>query len=588
MAPTCLPPPARAPLPLPIQLPLPIRALLLAWLLAWLLCHTDMAAGADAAAPFGPPPAHAIPPALKQPAAAATLPSDAQLQAAGARIGRIEIHIVQIFDLSDPADNNWLFRLADRLHIPTRPSVVRAQLLFHSGDRYSRRLLDESARNIRQNSGYLREPVIRPIRYHDGLVDIEVITHDVWTLQPGTNFSRSGGENAFGFQFSDANFLGTGKNIQIGHSQDVDRVSTYINWNDPNIAGSHWTDSLAYARNSDGTVWAASAAYPFYALETPLAGGVDAGDDHNIVQRYRLGDRYDSYDTNWRTADLYLGKALLINDSWTNRLLLGWRVDRSHFSAAPDNASLAPLPQDRNLSYPFARLQWIQNHYVTMRNLDLIARTEDVHLGIDASVGVGWALPLFGSDRHSWLFDTEFSDAFAFGQAQQLFVNGRMAARLERGALHDAIATASASYFLATSDNTRLLVSATDDASHNPDGDHYFSLGGDTGLRGYPLRYQNGNDLALFTLEERLYTHWFLFRLFNVGAAAFYDMGRTWGATLVPNQQLGLLKDVGVGLRLGNARSSFGSVIHIDVAAPLDRTDHISKVQFLVTTEQSY
>jgi hypothetical protein len=233
-------------------------------------------------------------------------------------------------------------------------------------------------------------------------------------------------------------------------------------------------------------------------------------------------------------------------------------------------------------------MQWTQNHYVTMRNLDLIARTEDVHLGLDASVGLGWAAPLFGADRYSWIADSEISDAFAFGQTQQLFVSGRLASRFEDGAVHDAIATTNASYFLATSDNTRLLVSVTDNASHNPDGDHYFDLGGDTGLRGYPLRYQNGNDLGLFTLEERLYTHWFPFRLFNVGAAAFYDMGRTWGTTLVPTPQLGLLQDVGAGLRLGNARSSFGSVIHVDVAVPLERAYGISKVQFLVTTQQSY
>jgi hemolysin activation/secretion protein len=81
-----------------------------------------------------------------------------------------------------------------------------------------------------------------------------------------------------------------------------------------------------------------------------------------------------------------------------------------------------------------------------------------------------------------------------------------------------------------------------------------------------------------------------LFRLFNVGGAAFYDMGRTWGTTLVPTPQLGLLKDAGVGLRLGNARSSFGSVIHIDLAVPFDRSSqtHIDSVQFLVSTEQSF
>src|SRR6185312_16040120 len=135
---------------------------------------------------------------------------------------------------------------------------------------------------------------------------------------------------------------------------------------------------------------------------------------------------------------------------------------------------------------------------------------------------------------------------------------------------------------------TRFFTSLSANVGHNLDGDHYFDLGGDDGLRGYPLRYQNGNQLALLTVEERLYTNWYPFRLFNVGAAAFFDMGRTWGNSLVPTPQLGLLKDLGVGLRLGNARSSFGSVIHVDLAMPLDRGYGISRMQFLITTQQSY
>jgi hypothetical protein len=48
------------------------------------------------------------------------------------------------------------------------------------------------------------------------------------------------------------------------------------------------------------------------------------------------------------------------------------------------------------------------------------------------------------------------------------------------------------------------------------------------------------------------------------------------------------LKDAGVGLRLGNARSAFGSVIHVDLAFPLNRAYNITDMQFLVTTEASY
>jgi hypothetical protein len=535
-------------------------------------------------------PNEASTPSGQQPAE--PLPTDAELETLGARIGGIEIDTVQIFDLNNPKDSNWLFRTADHLHKGTRVSAIAAQLLFRRGDLYSRRLLDETARNIRLDSSFLREPVIRPIRYHahDNVVDIEVITHDVWTLQPGITFSRSGGTNTTGVDISDANLFGYGKYLEVGHGENVYRSSTYLDWGDPNVWGSHWVDGALYSRNSDGTVWGLGGGLPFYSLEARNDGGGDIGDNHSVFTRYRLGQPYDAYDDDWRTADLFIGNAVNVTDLWTERMLVGWRVDRSRFGVSPEQTIplLAPLPQDRDLSYPFVRAQWVENTYATMRDVNLIARTEDVHFGLDASIGLGLANPAFGSDRHSVLADTEINYGWQFSDSQQLFLSSRLAGRYEFGALHDAILTWTSSYYLATSEQTRLLLRFSGDAGHDLDGDHTLQLGGDTGLRGYPLRYQNGNQRALFTVEERLYTNYYLFRLVNLGYAAFYDMGRTWGTTLVPTPQLGLLKDVGAGLRLGNQRSSFGSVIHIDLAVPLDRTASISSLQFLVSTQQSF
>jgi hypothetical protein len=548
---------------------------------------------------LGPPPAYTIPPTLQIPPGT-KIPSDAQLVASGARIGRIEIDVINVFDLSNPNVNNWLYRVADRLHIPTRKAAIQALLLFHSGERYNPELIRETSRYIRQNVGFLREPLIRPYRYHDGVVDMQVIVHDVWTLEPGIDFSRSGGVNAWGFDFKDGNFLGTGKSFEVGHSQTVDRRSNYLNWTDPNALGTHWVDSIQYQQNSDGTVWGVGAAYPFYSLETPHDAGFDVGNNHSVVDRYRLGNIYDYYDNVWRTGDMYFGDSLLINDRWTDRLLLGWRVDDSVFSRAPGRPLLAQLPQDRNLSYPLVRFQWTRNNYQTILNLNQIGLTEDLHMGLDAQVGAGFTTPFFGGDRDALLVDTELADAYQIGgQGRQLlFWNARASSRLEAGVMHDAIFTGSTQYYLVTSDHTRFFTSLTGDIGHRLDADHYFDLGGDDGLRGYPLRYQNGNQLALWTVEERLYTNWYPFSLFNVGGAAFFDMGRTWGVPVVfqtpPNQasttmpELGLLKDVGFGLRLGNARSSFGDVVHIDLAFPLNRAYGISRTQFLVTTETSY
>ncbi len=51
---------------------------------------------------------------------------------------------------------------------------------------------------------------------------------------------------------------------------------------------------------------------------------------------------------------------------------------------------------------------------------------------------------------------------------------------------------------------------------------------------------------------------------------------------------MGVLKDVGVGLRSGNSRSALGNVLHVDIAVPLDGGSDIRQVQFLVSTQRSF
>ena len=160
--------------------------------------------------------------------------------------------------------------------------------------------------------------------------------------------------------------------------------------------------------------------------------------------------------------------------------------------------------------------------------------------------------------------------------------------RIEGGSIANGILSAEARYYAHTSKRTKFFASVTGTMTEALDAENQLLLGGDNGLRGYPLRYQAGTSSALMTLEERYYTNWYPFRLFRVAAAAFFDMGRTWGTDVTGAESLGLLKDVGVGLRFGASRSAFGNVIHVDLAFPLDGDPSIDKVQFVVGTKAKF
>src|SRR5258707_9666723 len=205
----------------------------------------------------------------------ADVPSDSELEAAGAVIGKIDIDLRNIFDESDERERNGLFRLANRLHIRTKRSTIKAQLLFASGDKYAARKLAETERALRLLS-YIYDARVVPVHYAGGKVDIKVITKDVWTLSPGLSFGRAGGSNSTNFNLQDSNFLGWGKGLEISHGSTVDLTSTSVDWTDPNVLGSRWTSDLTYADSSDGMRRSLKVARPFYSLDAPWSAKITA------------------------------------------------------------------------------------------------------------------------------------------------------------------------------------------------------------------------------------------------------------------------------------------------------------------------
>jgi outer membrane protein assembly factor BamA len=79
-----------------------------------------------------------------------------------------------------------------------------------------------------------------------------------------------------------------------------------------------------------------------------------------------------------------------------------------------------------------------------------------------------------------------------------------------------------------------------------------------------------------------------VWQLFRIGGAAFFDTGRAWGGDNVNTVNPGWLSNAGFGLRIVSVRSAFSNVLHLDLAFPLNATNDIKKVQFLVKTKASF
>lgn len=517
----------------------------------------------------------------------AEVPAGAELEGQGAVVGEIFIYNENIFDLDDPEENNQLYRLANKLHIRTQPQVIQQQLLFKTGDRYSQRLVDESARILR-SARYLYDASVEPVAFKDGRVDIAVTTRDVWTLNPGLSLSRTGGENTVGVELEELNLLGTGTDLSLSRVSGVDRDSTLIEYKDRHVFDSWVRVRAAYADNSDGSFKALEVERPFYSLDTRWTASAVLRDDEHIEPLYDLGKIVDEFASRQKFATVFWGWSDGLRNGWVRRWRVGATYDENEFGEIPGATPPTLVPENRKLVYPWLGFELVQNDFDKFRNHDQIGRTEDFHLGARLSARLGYADQAYGADRSAWIFAARASHGSGSGERSALVISGAIQGRLERGELRNAVLDSDVRYYVRQSERRLFFTTLEASVGHALDLDTQILLGGDNGLRGYPLRYQGGEARALLTVEQRYFTNWYPFRLVRVGAAAFFDIGRTWGESPVSTPSLGLLKDVGIGLRFGNSRSGLGNIIHVDLAFPLDGDSSIDDVQILLETKERF
>jgi len=519
------------------------------------------------------------------------VPSWSELAAHGAVIGAISVHVENIFNPYDPKESAWLYRTANALHMRTREHVVRTQLLFKTGDTVQPRRVAETERILRGRQ-YLFDAWIVPESYDaaTNTVNVSVTVRDVWTLSPNFNFSHTGGTNKTGYNIQEQNLFGSGDAIEIEREFTVDRTSTIFSFSTNNLGDTWWKTALSYQNNSDGKVAQYDLEHPFYSLDTRKAYGISGSDATSIVDIYNYGQIVGQFLKRENQIQVYYGGSSGDIGGWTRRWYVGARYDSADFREDPFTATPYPSPPERRLSYPYVAWEVDQDSYAKAQNQDQIGRTEDLYYGFSLYTELGYSSPAFGADRNAVLPRFTVNDGWHWDHQheQRLFVGLGGSGRLEYGRLDNGILNFSSRYYWIHNEHSLFYALLTGEATKRLDGDSQVLLGGDTGLRGYPIRYQAGTSDVLCTVEERLFSNWYPLRLVRVGGAVFVDSGRVWGPGPFGAPPLGWLSDAGVGLRVGNSRSGLGNVLHVDFSWTLNTAPNAPHFQITVQTEQSF
>ncbi|MFV8817805.1 BamA/TamA family outer membrane protein [Haliea sp. E17] len=509
---------------------------------------------------------------------------------ADAVIGEVTFTRYNVFNLEDQREDNWLYRLANRVNVVTWESVIQSQLLLAPGEPYDPAMLAETERLLREFD-FLYDARVVPVRVCGKRVDVEVVTRDIWTLNPTISLSRSGGDNTAAIGITDSNLLGSGKQVGLLFEDDPDRSGYSMFYGDPALFDSRWTLGLTYSDYDDGYYRALEVERPFFSVYEPWSAGTGARQGKAEEATWYRGDEVTEFNHEYDVVELFGAMAIHPEQgNRVNRWRAGLHYETNSFDYSDSDIPPDQLPGDRDYVYPFIGYDSIEDSYNKVRNMNYIGRTEDFYVGQRYNWMLGWSAEGLGATRDQIAFDGYYQTTLRVNSKKMWRVEGFANGFYDpdSGDFENLWLTLYSNYFHRQHHKWTFFASTRIDYTDGLTEDRQVWLGGDTGMRGYERNYQVGDRSFVVSLEERYYSDWHPFRLFRVGAAAFVDVGRAWYDDQDNGANGGTLADVGFGLRLNSSRANKRRVIHVDLAFPLARGDDVDSVQLLFRVRDQF
>jgi hypothetical protein len=480
----------------------------------------------------------------------------------------IAIHIDRnkIFDTSDPKTSAWFYRWANALHVVSKEEFIRSMLLFSEGDPYSASAAAESARILRF-LGIINPVTIRARRVESG-VEVEVTTHDRWSLQIGAQAGLFGSRSSYSLDLEENNLAGWGKSVRVAYGKDDERDTFSYRYFDPNVFSSRWRVLLTHAHFSDGSHDEVRVDRPFYSLATRWAWGVEASRENLIEHLYSKSESVVSGDRESENARVWGGARLPGKGVITRRLTAGWLHQRNLYSdwEWEDDGSPYPTPEDLIVDGPMISYEQIADRFIVVKGFRAWTAQEDVAFGPNFALTTVFSSPAFGGDRKRLL--TAVGAHAARRQGDWLFLGDAwFSGRLEEGEVRNLVTgfQVGAAQLGPRGWQARLLV----ENSRRLDLNRQLTLGANLGLRGWDPDYFDGTGRALLNIQWRRLIKERVLGLFSVGVVVFGDAGATWDPRVGPDTN-GIRLDAGVGLLFDLANLSRSNLLRIDIAMPDD------------------
>jgi len=481
----------------------------------------------------------------------------------GKTIGSVTVDANDIFNTALQDESRWIHRVANQLHYETRRETVARQLLFSVGDSFSQRVLQESERLLRSKP-YLASADIRVLQVCDDEVWIRVRTADTWSTIPEISLSRVAGENQRTISLEENNLLGLGQELAFSYDNELGRVSRALKYTHNDWAGRRQLLSFELQNNEDGERYQLALSKPYLSLTDSYSWNISGFFDKQAVTLYEDGEISETMGREQRYLDLNRSLSSGLKNGLLDRWTVGLRIDERSFYRVDDTVSDS-LFDNRRDRYPYVRLDHIKENYVEMQHIRQLTGIEDINLGTQYGVELGYNARAWGADDDALVINLSHQRGRRWKQHSLLLANSWASAHLISGQFQQLGFGALGQLHTRLSERDQFFLELMFDSTHDMPEEQQLAIGGDSGLRGYPYKEQTGNRLLRMSTELRHYPDWHPLHLVRFGAAVFADYGSVWNAG---GESPEWLWDLGVGLRLGSSRSSSGRVLHLDLALP--------------------
>jgi hypothetical protein len=526
---------------------------------------------------------------------AAALPAPAADSCPRGRIAAVHVNNHSIFRNADSVSNRrigWAYRAANALHVRTKESAIRREILFAPGDCFDPYRVSESERLLRLFD-VLSRVSITDSTLPDGSHSLTVETHDEWSTRVDVRLSARG----YGIRAAEDNLLGTGQSLGVFYARsDVNR-DRGISYYTPQLLGTRWNMRAELGQTRAGTVVRQEVSYPWVGEVSHWASV------QSFVREDRLFD-YVAADA----PSLDAGHVLLpVRDKafdlavvrrlgpTGNTAMVGLAIGYQQLSypgvveftptgdydeRVPADSAMGSLvgrqhgTRDNIRAYALFGHRTVQ--WVRRRGMDSMRGQEDIKLGAEIGLGVGHSIASLERDNDvygtlSMYTATEAANALMIARFRADALRA-LGAAIEEPEWQDFYGDAELLTYIRPrgSEHHLLFVRAAGLSAWNTRTPFQLTLGGERTLRGYDQERYPGGRRVVLNVEDRMYFGWPYPRAFDLGATAFFDAGRIWPGDVPFGVDSGWRASAGMGLRASFPAGS-RTIYRVDFAWPMER-----------------